>query len=1196
MTKAAKQNTLVDRGDKLAKESGPAWIARVERIRCGKCEKRVSGIINDVDGVDDVVATRKLQAVAIWGNVDVRSVRHALSSAGYKLSPLHNIRWFQLESDVDEDTINNELAGVFGEDFFYDASRCGVMIAAEDEEKSEAVVLEHARLLPTIRCYTFHLDGLSCQKCANRALNAIEAVKGVVHCTIAESKSFAVVLSTSRHEPILKAIADSTPFGAVYLGIEDADSKSEREKASDENKLEAPVVGQGAESVPTTLDPGTSPAESKGVASSEVELAEVGEDLTGTSQKVTLRITNMTCGSCVSKVERLLQSAEGVLEATVNLLSGRGTCIVAPTVFSAEGLLFKLKNSGYPSTVEARMAPGRVCFMINGGKSLSAAQQEAVSNIFSSTPEVEEHKLDASSGKVVFYLDGNVGIRALMERIEKAGFSCEVDSKYGVAESPLVEEERAWKKRFIISGVLAVPLLVLTMVTMFVPSLTEMLYASILPVSEEANCTSHGVEAGHPGIPIIALLGFLLATPVQFYVGKHFYLSAYRAAKSKSTNMETLIVIGTSIAYFFSVGMAITQLITPTGCAHFFFDTASTLIFFISMGKWLESIAKGRTSAAVDALANSKPPSATLLLGGGEGEVTIQPDLLERGDVILIRPGDRLPADGRVKEGATVIDESMLTGESMPVSKKEGSTVFGGTINDGRGAIKVEVTQAGSETAIAQIARLVEDAQSSKAPLQRIADKVAGRFIPLVIVLAILASSIWGVLAATVAIPPSWVLPYDNGVFALLFGISVTVIACPCALGLATPTAVMVGTGVGAKLGILIKGGEPLETAARVKCVVFDKTGTLTKGHPEVVELKALEEESDHDHGKFLALIAAAESNSEHPLGKAIAKHCLAEAGIKASPFEVVEFKVDVGKGVQCVVDGREVTIGSDSFLLSEGIAISDKVENKKREKERDGCTVVFVAVGSRPIYMISLKDPLRSEASTTIRHLHKLGIATYMITGDSEVTAAAVARACGIPISNVVARTLPTDKASIVRALKRGEKVEKMGVSPPEGRDSNMEMEGNSSDDEVVESGTAGTESRQGLLSSSQSRQSVAMVGDGLNDSPALAEADLGIALGAGTEVAIEAAGMVLIRNDLTAVVRGIHLSKTVVRRIKTNLFLSMCYNCAAIPIAAGVLFPVIHTHMPPMVAGLAMALSSITVVTSSLLLKVYKPPSPSH
>ncbi len=607
----------------------------------------------------------------------------------------------------------------------------------------------------------------------------------------------------------------------------------------------------------------------------------------------------------------------------------------------------------------------------------------------------------------------------------------------------------------------------------------------------------------------IALL--LLATPVQFIVGLQFYKGAWASLKNYSSNMDTLIALGTSAAYFFSLYVVIFEPMSEQ-----YFETAAVLITLVVLGKFLEARAKGKTSEAIKKLIGLSPKQALVIRN--KKEILIPADQVIVGDIIKVKPGEKIPVDGIIIEGHTSIDESMITGESLPVEKKKDDKVIGGTLNK-NGSIIFKATKVGSETVLSQIIRLVEDAQGSKAPIQRFADAVSAWFVPTVLFVSILTFVSWYYLAS------------QTFSFSIIASVAVLVIACPCALGLATPTAVMVGTGKGAQHGILIKGGEALETTHKIKKIIFDKTGTITIGKPKVTEFISF----NKNEKEVLSIALSLEKSSEHSLAEAIVKYAEDEG---AKTQKVNDFKALPGKGIMAKINKTFYYLGSPVLCKDNKINISGS-EDKIQELEEEGKTVMILSNEKEILGIIAVADTIKEEASRAIKKLNKLGITSYMITGDNERTAKAIAQKAGI--QHVFASVLPHQKAEHVK------KLQQKGVK-------------------------------------------VAMVGDGINDAPALAQADVGIAMSSGTDVAMESGSIVLMKNSVEDVVKAVMLSKQTMNKIKQNMFWALIYNIIGIPIAAGVLYPFTGWLLSPVIAGGAMALSSVSVVSNSLLLKTKK------
>ncbi len=715
------------------------------------------------------------------------------------------------------------------------------------------------------------------------------------------------------------------------------------------------------------------------------------------------------------------------------------------------------------------------------------------------TAGVEEANVNFAAAKARVRFDpAQTDEAGLIAAVKAAGYGAVVANEQDreADKKRRAEEIRTYRVKFWIGLILSLPLL-------------GFMVLSFLP---------HGV-IHEVVMPYMGIVSLILATPVQFWLGYGFYRGMWSSLKMGTFNMDSLIAIGTSTAFFYSLYNLISHFITEgtvIGEMHdLYFEVAALLITFVLLGKWLEAQAKGKTSDAIQKLMGLQAKTARVLHDGQAVDIPIEE--VQAGDIIVVRPGEKIPVDGTVLKGLTSVDESMLTGESIPVEKKEGDRVFGATMN-GHGSIEFKAEKVGSETALAQIIRFVEEAQGSKAPIQAFADWISSWFVPVVIGIAILTFVIWMVLGAGLT-------------FALLAFVSVIVIACPCAMGLATPTSIMVATGKGAEQGILIRGGEPLEAAKKINTMVFDKTGTLTKGKPEVTDIIALHSTEE----KLLRLAASLEQGSEHPLAESIVNHAKSK-GLSLSSAE--HFKAIPGHGVEGTISGEKYFLGNRKLMEKEGISSSD-VESKLQMLEEAGKTAMLLADAHKVLGIVAVADTVKETSKEAIERLEHMGIDVYMITGDNKRTAQAIARSLGI--KNVLAEVLPEQKASEVKKLQE-----------------------------------------QG--------KKVAMVGDGINDSPALAQADLGIAMGSGTDIAMETGGIVLVKNDLRDVVTAIKLSRATVNKIKQNMFFALFFNVIGIPIAARA-FMHWGIILRPELAGLAMAFSSVSVVTNSLLLKGFHP-----
>ena len=1103
---------------------------RVGGMTCGACTSAVESAFKNIDGAGNVSVSLIMERAVVQHNPQIVSpekVREMIEDRGFEAEVL--------ATDVPNSTVIEE--------------------ATSDGKVATG---DNAASLSTT---TLAVEGMTCGACTSAIEGGFKNVPGIKSMSISLLSERAVV----EHDSGI-----ITPEAIAEI-IEDR--------------------GFGAEVLETRVSPALSIRETKYQISNQpqVEL---------TTATTTVAIEGMTCGACTSAVEGGFKDVEGMVQFNISLLAERAVIVHDPAKLSPEQITEIIEDRGFGAkllssqrgSAEKLTATRNVHLRVFGLPTSSSAT--ALEDALRLLPGISSAVVNLATSRVsVTHNPSLTGLRALVEAIENLGYNAllaDADDNNAQLESlAKTREIQEWRRAFWYSLSFAAPVFLLSMVIpMIIPRLD--IGSFVL---------------GIPGLYLGDVICLILTIPVQFGIGKRFYISSYKSLKHGSPTMDVLVTLGTSAAFFFSIAaMVVSVSIPPHTRPSTVFETSSMLITFITLGRYLENRAKGQTSKALSRLMSLAPSMATIYadpiaaekaaedwdaavpngLTEKKGpipqdqpsnaieEKIIPTELIEVGDIVLMRPGGQVPADGTVTRGQSYFDESMVTGEAVEILKRPGSELMAGTVN-GVGRIDFRVTRAGRDTQLSQIVKLVQEAQTSRAPIQRMADIVAGYFVPTIITLGLLTFISWMVLSHV--LPPSecpeiFLKPESGGKFmvCLKLCISVIVFACPCALGLSTPTAVMVGTGVGAEQGILVKGGAALETATKVTHIVFDKTGTLTMGKMSVpeVQLEQIWEANDWRRKLWWSLVGLAEMGSEHPIGKAILDKAKVELNVGSDGMidgSVGDFESTVGKGIcasvepatSAVTKRYKVHVGNMSYLSSQGIALPAGVvtasptdlDTSTTKVPPPGTTQIYIAIDNTYAGVLSLYDTIKPSAAATIIALNHMHITSSLVTGDQYSTAAAVAARVGIPKANIHAGVSPDQKQKIIK--------------------------------EIQEQGTV-----------------VAMVGDGINDSPALATANIGIALSSGTDVAMEAADIVLMRpEDLLSVAASLSLSRTIFSRIKLNLMWACLYNLIGLPFAMGfgLMLPG-HIMMPPMAAGAAMAASSVSVVGSSLLLKFWKRP----
>ncbi|WP_234569783.1 heavy metal translocating P-type ATPase [Rhodohalobacter sp. 614A] len=811
-------------------------------------------------------------------------------------------------------------------------------------------------------------------------------------------------------------------------------------------------------------------------------------------------VEGMHCASCVNNVEKAIKKVQGVEDVTVNLATEKATVSYRTGETDTTKIVDAVEQAGYQTRVETLQ------FSVKGMHCASCVGN--VEGAILRTPGVKDVSVNLATEKAtVRVIPGTINPSKLVEIVQDAGYQAELINEVDRAsqtdrqKKEREQELNSIKQSLMIAATFSIPIFLIEMASHFITPFHSWLSASV-------------------GMQNLYYLFFVLASVVQFGPGLRFYKQGWPSLRRGTPDMNSLVMLGTTAAYGYSVVATFFPQVLPSGTVNVYFEASAVIVTLILSGRYMEAIAKGRTSESIKRLLSLQAKNARIIRNGKEMEVPVEQ--VQIGDTILVRPGEKIPVDGEVVDGDSYVDESMISGEPIPVHKTKGDEMVGGTINK-NGSIRFKATKIGADTVLAQIIKMVEEAQGSKLPIQSLVNKVTSYFVPAVITLALLTFGIWFIWGPDPALT-----------FALVNAVAVLIIACPCAMGLATPTSIMVGTGKAAEMGVLFRQGDALQALRNTDVIVLDKTGTLTKGEPELTDFEVVE---GYESNKILQLVASAENRSEHPIAEAIVK---AARDKKVELAEADDFNAKPGFGIETTVNGTRVFVGADRFMTQLKLDISH-FDEVRDHLTKEGKTPIYVAMDDKLVAVMAVADPIKESTPAAIKELHQLDLKVAMITGDNEQTARAIANELGI--DEVVAEVLPEDKANAVKQLQ-------------------------------------------------SNGRKVTFVGDGINDAPALAQADVGIAIGTGTDVAIESAEVVLMSGDLRNVPNAIALSNSTIRNIKENLFWAFVYNIILIPLAAGALYPAFGILLSPIFAAGAMAVSSVFVLGNALRLKRFRPP----